>query len=394
VVAGRFTAVDGVPVTRLARWNGTSWSPAAPWPFTGATAPIQALAVLPSGDLLVGGSFANVAGIGASNLARWDGTNWSALGGSPGGSIEAILTLPNGDVVVGGNFSGIGSVAASGVARWDGTQWQAVGSEPDAQVLSLVADGQGGGGFFAGGLFQFSSGPRQVAHWTGSAWQPLGAGFDNAVEALLRHPNGDLFAAGRFVFSGGSVMNRIARWDGTAWSAFGNGVADIVDALALTPDGGVMLGGRFFVAGSDVAVGQARLLPTCPAATVVVGGGCQAGGGLLQLAATSRPWLGGNFTAECTGFGAGAVLLQLVGAVPLAVPLPGAATNCLVLVEPWTIGVVVPGGLAADVTLALPDVPSAVGLVLREQVVALELQSGAIAQLATSNALAMVLGDF
>src|SRR5689334_24518190 len=42
----------------------------------------SANALLVSGsDLYVGGGFTNAGGVPASHIAKWDGSNWSALGG-------------------------------------------------------------------------------------------------------------------------------------------------------------------------------------------------------------------------------------------------------------------------------------------------------------------------
>jgi len=74
----------------------------------------------------VGGSSATGAGISASNIARWNGRSWAALGGGVNGQVYAIAIRGN-DVYVGGEFTSAGGVSAMNVARWDGTNWWALG---------------------------------------------------------------------------------------------------------------------------------------------------------------------------------------------------------------------------------------------------------------------------
>jgi hypothetical protein len=84
-------------------------------------------------DVFVGGSFTNAGGVpGANYIARWDGAQWHAVGGANAISasfphVKAIAIIGN-DVYIGGNFTDAGGVTgANYIARWDGTQWHAVG---------------------------------------------------------------------------------------------------------------------------------------------------------------------------------------------------------------------------------------------------------------------------
>jgi hypothetical protein len=52
---------------------------------------VYALALDGSGNLYVGGYFTAAGGIVAKNIAKWDGSNWSALGS--GGTNNTIRTL-------------------------------------------------------------------------------------------------------------------------------------------------------------------------------------------------------------------------------------------------------------------------------------------------------------
>jgi hypothetical protein len=194
---------------------------------------VNALAVLPNGDLIAGGWFATAGGTTANRIARWNGTSWSALGTGMNSSVSALAVLPNGDLIAGGNFTTAGGTTANSIARWNGTAWSAMGTGMNSSVsaLAVLPDGD----LIAGGSFTTADGTtaNSIARWNGTAWSPMGTGMNSSVSALAVLPNGDLIAGGRFATAGGTTANRIARWNGTVWSALGTGMNDTVQALAV-----------------------------------------------------------------------------------------------------------------------------------------------------------------
>ena len=81
-----------------------------------------------------------------SDVARWNGTNWSALGtGVYGGFVFALAAQPNGDLVAAGSFTSVGGVSANRIARWDGAAWTALGSGANDAVRALCVFDDGGG---------------------------------------------------------------------------------------------------------------------------------------------------------------------------------------------------------------------------------------------------------
>ena len=67
---------------------------------------VSALAVLGS-DLYAGGDFTTAGAITANYIAKWDGTNWSALGSGMNGGVDA-LTVGGNELYAGGNFTTAG----------------------------------------------------------------------------------------------------------------------------------------------------------------------------------------------------------------------------------------------------------------------------------------------
>ena len=158
-IGGDFTAVGNVLAKRVAKWNGTVWSPLGAGVGSAAPGAVNALAVAGNGDVYAGGDFTTAGGVTANRVAKWDGTAWSALGagaanGLNGGYIYALAVAGNGDVYVGGGFTQAGGVAADNVAKWNGTTWSPLGAGTGAFGVVFVLTVAGNGHVYAGGNFR------------------------------------------------------------------------------------------------------------------------------------------------------------------------------------------------------------------------------------------------
>jgi hypothetical protein len=300
VVGGTFNRIGGVTCVRIARFNGVTWSPLGSG--VNVTGVVHALLVLPNGDLIAGGSFTQVGGISAVSVARWNGTSWSALGSGVNGEALALARLPNGDLVVGGTFSSASGVSTPDhVARWNGTSWSAFGATAIGTAVNALAV-LPSGELVAGSA---NTSLLAVRRWDGAAWQPFGTGFNSAsVNALQVMPNGDLVATGSFQTLNGQpyFLNGIARWNG-AWQALDTGLTFPPGsgsgggrALALLPTGELVVGGRFTGAGGVACNGIARWNGT---AWSTLGSGVDAGAAInaLRMAPDGLLVAGGTFTA-------------------------------------------------------------------------------------------------
>src|SRR2546421_451494 len=81
------------------------------------------------------GILSTVRGVAATNIARWDGTSWSALG-SPNNTLQRVFS-DGLYLYAGGNFTQISGVTAARVARWDGTSWSALGAGMNGTVYDF-----------------------------------------------------------------------------------------------------------------------------------------------------------------------------------------------------------------------------------------------------------------
>lgn len=250
---GAFTSAGGVTANRIARWNGTSWSPLSGPSGNGTSGAVSAITVFDAGNgpaLYAAGNFLSAGGVAVNRIARWDGTRWHPLQGPQGtgvnDEVRAMVVFDDGSgpaLYVAGRFTSAGGVPATYIARWNGSEWSALptpsGSTLNGSIRTLaVADLGGGPSLFAGGLFtQLGSMVLNgVVRWNGQTWSalpgPQGTGVEvGSIWALFPHhgPEGNaLYAGGSFAFAGGIQAFGVARWSGSRWWPMsgpnGNGV--------------------------------------------------------------------------------------------------------------------------------------------------------------------------
>ncbi|MBP6003578.1 MAG: hypothetical protein KA746_09115 [Pyrinomonadaceae bacterium] len=297
-VGGGFTSAGTVTANRIAKWNSVTntWSGLG----TGVTADntsINAIAVA-GGKVFAGGTFSNIGGVNASNIAVWNGTSWSALGTGVNSSVWAIIVRGD-DVYVGGAFTTAGGATANRVAKWngtawsglnsailpttvvsmsfmgddlyvgiptttvanpayfskyDGTAWTALGADLGDRGVSSVAV-SGTDVYVAGGFTTINGFPvNRIAKWNGTSWSALGGGLPSPTGQFgglrLASSGNDLYAVGDFTVAGGGPADLIAKWNGTAWSPLGTGLNAV--ASSVTPAGGdIFVGGAFTTAGCN-----------------------------------------------------------------------------------------------------------------------------------------------
>jgi trimeric autotransporter adhesin len=116
---------------------------------SGMNAEVRAVAVAGS-NLYAGGFFTTAGGNRATNIAKWDGSSWSALGSGLDGEYVYALAVLGSNLYVGGRFTTAGGRAANYIANWDGTNWTELGTGMNEVVSALVVSGSD---LYAGGYF-------------------------------------------------------------------------------------------------------------------------------------------------------------------------------------------------------------------------------------------------
>jgi hypothetical protein len=276
IVGGRFDTAGGITVNNIARWDGANWSALGTGMTGGFTNSVRTLAVLNNGDLVAGGDFTAAGGTAALFIARWNGSAWFSMGsgftggGVTGNPVNALQVLPGGDLIVAGQFNNADGVLVNNVARWNGTSYSSLGGGVTNQLgglcyvnaIALLSNGD----LIVGGSLTHAGGApaSNIARWDGAAWSPLAAGTGLEIAELALLQDNTVIAAGSFTTAGGNPANRIARWNGSTWSTLGTGVNNAVAALAVLLNGDLIVGGAFTSAGGSAVSRVARWRVICP----------------------------------------------------------------------------------------------------------------------------------
>lgn len=190
-VSGNFTTINAVSATRIAKYDGTTWTALG----TGLNGLAYDMAISPAGDLYVAGSFTTANGVTVNRIAKWNGTTFEALeGGASSGIIYVIHFGVDGRLYAGGSFTAIGSVTTNGIARWNGQRWDEVGGGFNSGAVVYDITGNENGDIVASGDFSgladtsktFSS---PIALWNGSSWSHLDVHVPGSGASLIIHSN-------------------------------------------------------------------------------------------------------------------------------------------------------------------------------------------------------------
>jgi hypothetical protein len=99
----------------IARYTGSGWSPLGS-SFDNFIGPPYAL-ISYNNELIAGGDITVASGDSVHNITKWNGTNWSTIGGGVNGIVNA-LTIYNNALITGGNFTTAGGVSVNRIAKW------------------------------------------------------------------------------------------------------------------------------------------------------------------------------------------------------------------------------------------------------------------------------------
>jgi hypothetical protein len=304
IAGGQFTTAGGVTANRVARWNGTNWSALG----TGVNNTVYALASDGLGNVYAGGQFTTAGGNPANRVAVWNGTAWANLGSGMDNNIVYALTYGGGNLYAGGSFTALGGVTINRVAVWNGTTWAGLGSGIDNNIVYALA--YGAGNLYAGGSFTRIGGAvvNRMAIWNGTAWAGLGSGGASSTVRALCFLGGNLYAGGDFTRMSGVNLNRAAFWNGTAWNALGDGFNSSIYTLAMNGTGSLFAGGAFAASGTNVVVRLGRWNGTLWAGVTPGGAGNGADNTVYALAldANGDVYVGGAF------FSVGSTLVNYV----------------------------------------------------------------------------------
>jgi len=242
-VGGDFTAAGGITdADYLARWNPVSeaWESVVTGIAPNVISDdVKAMAFDANGDLYIGGNFTNLGSTNGDHIAKIDITAGTASALGTGltfpmmaGGVSDIIVSPDGDVYVCGDFSSAGGVPNTlNIAKWDGTSWSALstglGNDDGYGIGVRTLAFSPSGTLYIGGIFTNADGTNgdYLCYWNGTSFVRIGTvELNSYVYKIVFDNAGRLIAAGNFTNAGGAVdADYIAMWSGNSWSSLGSG---------------------------------------------------------------------------------------------------------------------------------------------------------------------------
>ncbi len=220
---GGFTTAGGLAASRIARWNGAAWSALG----AGVNNTVERIAFAPNGtggyDLYVGGQFTTAGGAPANRIAKWDGAAWSPLGAGLDGTLDELLVFGDGaggvTLYAGGSFTAAGGVQASNIAMWDGMDWSPLGGGVNGSVNAMAM--KNGSLYVSGNLTEAEGMPVPgLALWDGAAWSSPGTGPSPGLDALL-FVGEDMYVGGLLMQAGCATSLYFGRFTAAASAVAG-----------------------------------------------------------------------------------------------------------------------------------------------------------------------------
>jgi uncharacterized delta-60 repeat protein len=211
IIGGEFTTVNNTNRNRIARLNADGSLDTSFNPGLGADNSVRTVALLPGGQILVGGQFTSFDGHSSKYLVRLnsDGTLDTTFpqGTGPDNSLYFISPQPDGTMIIAGDFTSVNGTNINRIARL----------QPDGSL--------------------------------DDSFMPPGGAVGGPVYQVIVQLTGKIVVGGAFTSLDGMSFNHLGRLntDGSLDLAFnpGAGASDMVLSLAMQTDGKLLAGGLF-----------------------------------------------------------------------------------------------------------------------------------------------------
>lgn len=239
-IGGSFHEIAGIQARRIALWDGgQQWRSLD----SGLTGSVGTIGEDVNGDLISAG------GHSSGPLSRWDGNAWGVFAVGLNAAIKSIAANDDGELAIGiGYANAVGTAATSPIAFWESGGWRRLNNIRFRQVETVHwgSDGR----LFAAGLAHDED-RIVIASWDGAHWSDLGklegGSVFGAITSIAETAYGDLVVAGRFSSIDGVPASDVAVFDGSTWYSIGDGVPNAggVRNLVITENGRLFVGGDF-----------------------------------------------------------------------------------------------------------------------------------------------------
>ena len=234
-----------------------------------ANAQVDTTSILSNGTILIGGDFTTLQPIGAAAplaashfaILNADGSldaAFTAGANTPAnGQVNALALQPNGQYLVGGTFGPLAGSSSYYFMRCnpDGSFDPSYLVNVDGAVNSICVEPNGAS----------TAAPTSYAVWLnsgGSVKYTFNAASNGVISAAVQQPDGKVILGGVFTdFAGNANATNLVRinTDGTVDTTFNPTPNGQISAIALQTDGKILIGGSFSAIGSVPYTDLARL---------------------------------------------------------------------------------------------------------------------------------------
>ncbi len=200
--------------------------------------------------LVIAGTFTNAGGVECTNVVKWNGSEYIAMGEGIEGNVVTGAVL-DGEIYLGGSLG-----QNTDLAYWTGEEWELTGvfagSGPPEITDLYVNDGVM---YAAGATIGFAGTSYGVSRLEVSGWDYLQGDFNGPIHSMT-HYQDQLVIGGAFTGYNFTdpVVPYIAAWNGSDWAPVGTEFLGIIYTVTVFQDT-LVAGGQLPVSGISNAVG-------------------------------------------------------------------------------------------------------------------------------------------
>ena len=275
IIGGTFTSYNGTARYCIARLNVDGTLDASFNPGTGANNSVYTFVLQPDGKIIIGGVFTSYNGTARNYIARLNANGTLDTSFNPGtgaaNTVNTCALLPNGQLIIGGSFTYYNETARGRIACLNANGSLDISFNPgtganfDVFTSALQPDGK----IIIGGFFTTCNGTEshRIARLNEDGTLDTsfnsGIGANHYVWTCVLQPDGKIIIGGNFTSYNGAARNYIARLnsDGTLDASFnpGTGASSVVLTCVVQPDGKIIIGGNFTSYNGATRIRIARL---------------------------------------------------------------------------------------------------------------------------------------
>ena len=218
-LAGCFDHLGGDSTFLLGTYDGQSFTGCVPYEGSNISFGYRATCLAVYHDTLyMGGDFTSMANpLGASDFARYtngilDTVNPEFTGNGAASYIEDMVVYRD-ELYIGGYFRKQDGFTGDYIMKWDGHQFSEVGGGVNARVNTMAVHDDR---LYVGGYFtQAGNSPTSLlAIWDGNSWQTFNDTFPgNTIIRDIAFYHDSLIISGNFKWINGDTVNHIAKYN-------------------------------------------------------------------------------------------------------------------------------------------------------------------------------------